>query len=102
MMMANMALPLVLGLPMLVWEDIDQNSQIILNKNGVDYSITISDLNNKMNDMTLAIGQVLKIDQSNDPNALYAGQSWVFIPNSKTTENINGQSVVLKAWYRIS
>ena len=102
MMMANMALPLVLGLPMLVWEDIDQNSQIILNKDGVDYSITISDLNNKMNDMTLAIGQVLKIDQSSDPNALYAGQSWVFIPNSETTEDINGQSVVLKAWYRIS
>ena len=102
MMMANMALPLVLGLPVLAWQDIDQNSQIILNKDGVDYSITISDLNNKMNDMTLAVGQVLKIDEASDPNTLYAGQSWVFIPNSETTEVINGQSVVLKAWYRIS
>ncbi len=47
-------------------------------------------------------GQVLKIDEASDPNTLYAGQSWVFIPNSETTEDINGQSVVLKAWYRIS
>lgn len=126
-----MALSYVFGLTPLDWEDMQNNSQLIINQNGIDFAITVDDLKNKLNELTFEAGHVFFFAEDTDPNTRFDGQTWVLVPgagksisvaaadgsdiltetNSTTVavstgsgNNVLSQiaTIALQAWYRVS
>lgn len=131
MILSNMALSYVFGLTPLDWEDMQNNSQLIINQNGIDFAITVDDLKNKLNELTFEAGHVFFFAEDTDPNTRFDGQTWVLVPgagksisvaaadgsdiltetNSTTVavstgsgNNVLSQiaTIALQAWYRVS
>lgn len=85
MMLSNSDAPYIHGLTPLPWDGFDDQAQIIINKDGADYAVTIGALTDAFNDMTLAIGLVHFFASNINPNDLYVGQSWLLVPGAEKT-----------------
>lgn len=85
MMLNNMALPYVFGLTPLPWDDLDVSTQIAVTQDGKDFSITVSDLTNKIQNDTFQTGHVFFFATNVDPNERFVGQSWLRVPGAEKT-----------------
>ena len=131
MMLNNTTLPEVFGLTPIPWQNIGDDAQFVLNQDGTDYVISVTDLKNALNERTFEAGFVFFFAEDIDPNTKFPGQTWVLVPGAgktvrlaasdgsdvldetnATTVNVTTGSgntvlsqiatIALIAWYRVS
>lgn len=76
MMLSNMSIPDVFGLSPLDYNEVDDNSQIILSQGGENFAITMTDFKDAMRMRIYEVGEVHFFSQDVDVTARYAGQQW--------------------------
>lgn len=94
MMLNNETLSYMLGLTPLVWQQIGDDTQLIVGKDGEDYVVTMSEFINAARQRLYAVGEVHLFTNNFNPNEHYAGQVWQTVTNLGTTNST--------AWVRIS
>lgn len=88
MMLSGSDVPYVYGLTPMPWDDIDQQSQVIITQNGVDRTVTIEDLNAKFVEDNFRVGTVHFFTTSVDPNDTFPNQTWLHVPGAEKTIRI--------------
>ena len=76
----NSPLPYVFGLMPIHWQNIGDDAQFVLNQDGTDYIISVTDLKNAVNERTFEAGFVFFFAEDIDPNTKFPGQTWVLVP----------------------
>ena len=85
MMLNNTTLPEVFGLTPIPWQNIEDDAQFVLNQDGTDYIISVTDLKNAVNERTFEAGFVFFFAEDIDPNTKFPGQTWVLVPGAGKT-----------------
>lgn len=98
MMLNNMTLSQMLSLTPLTWERIDDDSQLIVAQDGKEFAVSLPDFITAVQLRLFKVGVTHFFATDVDPNALYSGQVWEAAPDL----NIQTQTTVLAAWYRVS
>lgn len=94
MMLNNETLSYMLGLTPLVWQQIQDDTQLIVSNGSTEYVITLSEFIAAARQRLYAVGEVHLFTNSFDPNDHYPGQVWQTVTNLGTENST--------AWVRIS